>query len=77
MVDRHHKTYSDTSRLWSVLLYAVIALLSISPTAHAQTSTPHTSNSSQLQLESTFEEAAARMTAISIIVHSYSLENKI
>jgi len=56
MVDRHNKTYPDTSWLWSALLYAVIALLSFSSVAHAQTSTSHTSNSSQLQLELTPEE---------------------
>jgi ABC-type amino acid transport substrate-binding protein/two-component sensor histidine kinase len=64
MVDRHNKTYSDTSWLWYALLYTVIALLALlallafSPVALAQTSTPHTSNSSQLQLELTPEEQA-------------------
>ena len=58
MVDRHNKTHSNTSWLWSALLYAVIALLSFSPAAQAQTSTPHTGNSSQLQLGLTPAEKA-------------------
>jgi PAS domain S-box-containing protein len=53
MVGRHKKTSSDTRWLWSTLLYAVIALLSFLPTAHAQASTPQSGNSSQFQLELT------------------------
>jgi ABC-type amino acid transport substrate-binding protein/anti-sigma regulatory factor (Ser/Thr protein kinase) len=56
MVEKHNKTIFRHQRLWSALLCAVAALLLFSLTALAQTSTPHTSNSSQLHLELTPEE---------------------